>query len=451
MQCPFCRAENAAGAKFCRSCGKPLNTAPATPSPDATLLHPPPAAPGREACPSCGTPNSPGIRFCRGCGKSLATPVAAADATQLHIPPAPVPPALAPVDSDATMLHVPPAAQPPLPEKPIAEPDATLLHVPAVPVAQPAEAEATLLAVPAAASPVPPVMAPEVTPEPTAIPCPVCRTGNTPGARFCRSCGGAMKVAEPAAAAVIPEPAPVSRANSAVKPASKIGFGSISDFDDEYSAPMQPSRKGLWVGVIAALISLALAAGGGAAWYFLRAKPAAEVVPSIPQQSTPAPMPVPQPEPVKELPPVTPAPVETPPATLPPPAPAVAPASELSKPQQAPATDSGARPEPPRTVPENKPKPLPPAQNPPAKRDAAPKTPPQAMPAPPPPAPVAPAVPTWLENMRADLDRCARKGGLSGMWCNEKVRHKHCPGHWNTVKECEVKDANPQPNVGMGG
>lgn len=56
IACPSCQAANAAGAKFCATCGKPMATA---------------AAAG-VACPSCKTPNAPGAKFCSNCGTSLA-------------------------------------------------------------------------------------------------------------------------------------------------------------------------------------------------------------------------------------------------------------------------------------------------------------------------------------------------------------------------------------------
>lgn len=50
--CPSCQAQNAAGAKFCSSCGK--------------------AIPAAAACPKCQTVNAPGAKFCSSCGTGLA-------------------------------------------------------------------------------------------------------------------------------------------------------------------------------------------------------------------------------------------------------------------------------------------------------------------------------------------------------------------------------------------
>ena len=50
MTCPACGHENREAARFCDSCGRPLEV----------------------RCPSCGQPARPGARFCDGCGASLA-------------------------------------------------------------------------------------------------------------------------------------------------------------------------------------------------------------------------------------------------------------------------------------------------------------------------------------------------------------------------------------------
>ena len=59
MRCPKCGFMNPPGAKFCSSCGSPLQP-------------PQPAAPvGGVACPRCGFQNPPGARFCASCGAPL--------------------------------------------------------------------------------------------------------------------------------------------------------------------------------------------------------------------------------------------------------------------------------------------------------------------------------------------------------------------------------------------
>jgi membrane protease subunit (stomatin/prohibitin family) len=60
VECPNCHAGNAAGAKFCASCG--------------TSLAPPAAA-----CPSCQAENAPTAKFCASCGTAMV--VAAAHCT----------------------------------------------------------------------------------------------------------------------------------------------------------------------------------------------------------------------------------------------------------------------------------------------------------------------------------------------------------------------------------
>src|SRR5229473_7581517 len=51
MQCPSCRLENPATARFCNGCGIRLEL----------------------ACPACGHPSLPSSRFCSGCGAKLET------------------------------------------------------------------------------------------------------------------------------------------------------------------------------------------------------------------------------------------------------------------------------------------------------------------------------------------------------------------------------------------
>jgi class 3 adenylate cyclase/tetratricopeptide (TPR) repeat protein len=58
MRCPECQQDNPAGAKFCRDCGRRLES----------------------VCPACGHGNLPDSRFCNECGKPIAASSAAAPA-----------------------------------------------------------------------------------------------------------------------------------------------------------------------------------------------------------------------------------------------------------------------------------------------------------------------------------------------------------------------------------
>jgi ribosomal protein L40E len=80
--CPQCNFTNNSAAKFCVSCGAPLNAAPA-----------PKPAEGK-VCPKCGTVNSEEAMFCVECGTHLeASPVTPAAVTE----PDPTPVESAPV------------------------------------------------------------------------------------------------------------------------------------------------------------------------------------------------------------------------------------------------------------------------------------------------------------------------------------------------------------------
>jgi membrane protease subunit (stomatin/prohibitin family) len=59
VECPNCHASNAAGAKFCASCGTSL-------------------APASVVCQNCQAENTPGAKFCSSCGTALAPAEAAA-------------------------------------------------------------------------------------------------------------------------------------------------------------------------------------------------------------------------------------------------------------------------------------------------------------------------------------------------------------------------------------
>jgi membrane protease subunit (stomatin/prohibitin family) len=67
VDCPSCHAANAAGAKFCASCGSSL----APPAVSCPSCHAANAA-GAKFCASCGTSLAPAVRTCAGCGAELA-------------------------------------------------------------------------------------------------------------------------------------------------------------------------------------------------------------------------------------------------------------------------------------------------------------------------------------------------------------------------------------------
>lgn len=62
VECPNCHASNAAGAKFCASCGTSL-------------------APASVVCQNCQGENSPGAKFCSSCGTALPAAAEATSAT----------------------------------------------------------------------------------------------------------------------------------------------------------------------------------------------------------------------------------------------------------------------------------------------------------------------------------------------------------------------------------
>jgi len=281
-----------------------------------------------------------------------------------------------------------------------------------------------------------------VSPDETPLTCPSCQQANSKNARFCRGCGAALSAPAgiPKQPVYVPPETPAPEAMPVIPAENggglKIRFGTAGDLDDEMISVMTPSRAGLRIGIAVVVLAIVVAAGA-AAWYFLGAapavdqadspppEPAAQSAASVPQEdsaSLPAAPPVGE---SAETLPVRPEPSVEPPAPVsekavaepspPAPAPAVSPAKSQPRRQLAP------------------------------KREAAPV--PPTMP-PPVAEPQVPAVPPWLEKLRADLARCDAKGGLSGVWCTEKVRNKQCPGHWNTVKECEVAES-PPPNQGF--
>jgi hypothetical protein len=70
--CPVCNTPNRDEARFCASCGTPLQAAP--PAPVEPLL----------TCPACGAQNESDARFCGACGAALEqTPAPAPEAEPL--------------------------------------------------------------------------------------------------------------------------------------------------------------------------------------------------------------------------------------------------------------------------------------------------------------------------------------------------------------------------------
>jgi hypothetical protein len=47
----------------------------------------------------------------------------------------------------------------------------------------------------------------------------------------------------------------------------------------------------------------------------------------------------------------------------------------------------------------------------------------------------------WYSALRADLNACSQKPFVSRIYCNERARWRHCPGHWGTVDECPKAEA----------
>ena len=58
MYCPECQTKNAADAKFCENCGKPL-------------LKVITAKPATGRCPACGEEHTAADQFCQSCGAAL--------------------------------------------------------------------------------------------------------------------------------------------------------------------------------------------------------------------------------------------------------------------------------------------------------------------------------------------------------------------------------------------
>ncbi len=59
-------------------------------------------------------------------------------------------------------------------------------------------------------------------------------------------------------------------------------------------------------------------------------------------------------------------------------------------------------------------------------------------------AKIPPAQPQWLQELRAEWQRCAGKNLFSKELCRQRARNRFCPGHWDTVKECERNEMPAQ-------
>lgn len=94
-QCPNCGAENAAQARFCARCGKPMPSRPV-----------PRSEPEGGACPNCGEPIRTSARFCPNCGydvtrqsappQAAGKPAGGIPGAEAHPAPGPAAPAAAP-------------------------------------------------------------------------------------------------------------------------------------------------------------------------------------------------------------------------------------------------------------------------------------------------------------------------------------------------------------------
>ena len=68
--CPHCGANVSASAKFCRTCGKPIEAADSLAATTLGSAPTPPAA-SLRTCPHCGSNISATAKFCRACGKTI--------------------------------------------------------------------------------------------------------------------------------------------------------------------------------------------------------------------------------------------------------------------------------------------------------------------------------------------------------------------------------------------
>ena len=68
----------------------------------------------------------------------------------------------------------------------------------------------------------------------------------------------------------------------------------------------------------------------------------------------------------------------------------------------------------------------------------------EAQPAPAVAPPSAPPAPDRWQMMAESLARCADEGGLSGFFCDQRVRLQSCDGYWGRVAQCPGFPENPR-------
>ncbi len=222
MICKNCNSVVADTAKFCASCGTPVEqpTAPAAPVAQAAV------------CRSCGNPLAAGIKFCAVCGTAVEAPAA----FQPAVPAPPVAPA-APMPVEVTQPFAAPAAPAPVEAfQPVNDvvPQPVQTVAPASEIPQPVREAAPIGAVPQPVN--------DVMPEPANASAPVVGMANGFGQ------------------------APVAPAYTA--PQSMGVDMDIAGIDMDAASvtavkPVKKSKVGLWIGLGAAGVVAAAAAVGG--------------------------------------------------------------------------------------------------------------------------------------------------------------------------------------------
>ncbi len=289
-----------------------------------------------------------------------------------------------------------------------------------------------------------------VAPTAAAPGCPRCQASNPPGAKFCKACGASLT----AAASPPPAPPPAPQPVVSPSPPRTASVKPAGNFEPQFTPPQKgsapptaASRTGLWIALIV-LLMLLVAVAAGAAWYFLsyrQAQPSTSVLetpretavpplqqPPEPDKGSEAIPEVQQNQPEERTPEVQ---VQTRPETE-----SVQEAAPRPEVVQTPPPKEIRVPEPRQTPPPPPPR----REPPPVKRQTPPPPPPVSQPQ---PVPAAPSAPSWLQELRAEWQRCASKNAFSKAICREKARNRFCPGHWDEVKECEVYQKPPDSGV----